>query len=142
MDANRPNRPKAEFRGLRETVGITQAHLAGMLGVATRSVKRWESPAYPGYTPPQDAWRALDDAVAAQRDAIETALDIVEERTEELGDPGEVTLIYWTSEEDYRTHHTPPDDGTWHLANANNRAVYAALTALGYKVRFVASGIE
>ena len=42
---------KAEFRAMREMVGMTQATLADALGVEVRSVKRWESPSAPQVPP-------------------------------------------------------------------------------------------
>jgi DNA-binding transcriptional regulator YiaG len=41
------DRTKAEFRAIRETVGMTQGMLADALGVEQRSVRRWESPTVP-----------------------------------------------------------------------------------------------
>lgn len=75
-----------------------------------------------------------------QQSGVESAIEIVEEWHEQAGkEPKEVTLIYWQSEDDYREHHSPADGGSWRQANANSRATYAALTALGYQVRFVPS---
>lgn len=131
---------KAELKALREVVGLRQCDLARMLDVKERSVKRWESPAYPTYSAPQDAWDILEDALRLQQSGVESALEIVEEWNERAGkEPKEVTLIYWQSEDDYREHHSPADGGSWRQANANSRATYAALTALGYQVRFVPS---
>lgn len=131
---------KAELKALREVVGLRQCDLARVLDVKERSVKRWESPAYPTYHAPQDAWNILEDALRLQQSGVESALEIVESWHERTGKaPREVTLIYWQSEDDYREHHSPADGGSWRQANANSRATYAALTALGYSPRFVPS---
>lgn len=131
---------KAELKALRETAGLRQCDLARVLDVKERSVKRWESPAYPTYHAPQDAWDILEGALRLQQSDVKSALEIVEERYERAGkERREVTLIYWQSEDDYREHHSPADGGSWRQANANSRAAYAALTALGYSVRFVPS---
>ena len=133
-------RSKAELKALREVVGLRQCDLARVLDVKERSVKRWESPAYPTYHAPQDAWDILEDALRLQQSGVESALEVVEEWHERAGkEPREVTLIYWQSEDDYREHHSPADGGSWRQANANSRATYAALTALGYSARFVPS---
>ena len=133
-------RSKAELKALREVVGLRQCDLARVLDVKERSVKRWESPAYPTYHAPQDAWDILEDALRLQQSGVESALEVVEEWRERAGkEPREVTLIYWQSEDDYREHHSPADGGSWRQANANSRATYAALTALGYSARFVPS---
>lgn len=131
---------KAEFRALSELVGINQQDIARIMSVEDRSVRRWISPSYPTYHAPQDAWDILEDALRLQQSGVESALEIVEEWHERAGkEPREVTLIYWQSEDDYRGHHSPADGGSWRQANANSRATYAALTALGYSVRFVPS---
>lgn len=41
-------RSKAEFRALRESVGMSQAGVARALGMTVRSVRRWET-LEPGY---------------------------------------------------------------------------------------------
>lgn len=131
---------KAEFRALSELVGINQQDIARIMGVEDRSVRRWISPSYPTYHAPQDAWDILEDALRLQQSGVESALEVVEEWRERAGkEPREVTLIYWQSDDDYREHHSPADGGSWRQANANSRATYAALTALGYQVRFVPS---
>ena len=133
-------RTKAEFRALRETVGMTQAALAAAMGVEVRSVKRWEKPNPHGwYDPPQDAWDVLDGALAAQRRAVEKALEVVENVAEEHGEPQAVELAYWLSEADYVSWSTDSAldaPGDWRMANANARAAASALAALGYRVRF------
>ena len=99
-------RSLAEFRAIRETVGMTQGMLAAELGVEPRSVRRWESPSYEGYRPPRDAWDALDAALDAQRRGIEAALGKVDEIAQERGAyPKSVMLPYWTSQEAYDEGH-------------------------------------
>ena len=131
---------KAEFKALREQTGFTHQDIARIMDIRQRSVERWESPSYPTYHAPQDAWDILENALRLQQSGVESALEIVEEWHERAGKaPREVTLIYWQSEDDYREHHSPADGGSWRQANANSRATYAALTALGYSARFVPS---
>ena len=52
------NETKAAFRAMRETCGASQSALADALGVAARTVKRWETPGQP--EPPRDAWRLVE----------------------------------------------------------------------------------
>ena len=40
-------RTKAEFRAIREQLGMSQSVLADMMDVQDRSVRRWESPEAP-----------------------------------------------------------------------------------------------
>lgn len=139
MTNARPDRSKAEFRALRETVGMTQQCMARLLNVEVRSVKRWESSSMPTYHAPQDAWDILDDAIAAQRRAVSFALGKVDEIAAEAGhDPATVELVYWTSQEDYIKHHSVDDGGDWRQANANSRLVAFALHERGIAVRWIA----
>ena len=77
-------RTLAEFRAIRETVGMTQGMLADALGVEPRSVRRWESPSAP-QVPPQDAWDVLDSALDTQRQGIASALGEIDRMAQERG---------------------------------------------------------
>jgi len=128
-------RTLAEFRAIRETVGMTQGMLAEELGVNPRSVRRWESPNYDGYRPPQDAWDVLYDALDTQRRGIAAALGKVDEIVKECGAaPDAVQLPYWVSQSDYDRHHYIDDGGDWRMANAANRMLAAALHKRGIEV--------
>ena len=64
---------KIQFRALRECVGLSLAELAERLNVNVRSVKRWESPTYQDYKPPQDAWELLERLQAKQLATVKQA---------------------------------------------------------------------
>lgn len=128
-------RTLAEFRAIRETVGMTQGMLAEELGVNPRSVRRWESPDYEEYQPPQDAWDVLDDALDTQRRGIAAALDRLDEIVQERGAaPDAVQLPYWTSQDAYDRHHYVDDGGDWRMANATNRMLAEMLHERGIEV--------
>ena len=132
-------RTKAEFRAMRETLGITQQRLADDLGVKVLSVKRWESPRYPQQAP-SDAWSLLDDLMAVQDSAVEAA--VAQVRSVELerdGHPREVLIPYWSSQDDYMEHHysAAESDGSWTEINATSRRVASVLKVLGFEVRWV-----
>lgn len=128
-------RTLAEFRAIRETVGMTQGMLAEELGVDSRSVRRWESPDYDGYRPPQDAWDVLDDALDAQRRVIAAALGKLDEIVKERGAaPDSVQLPYWTRRDAYDRHHYIDDGLDWRMANATNRILASALHERGIEV--------
>lgn len=132
-------RTKAEFRAMRETLGITQQRLADDLGVKVLSVKRWESPRYPQQAP-ADAWSLLDDLMAVQDSAVEAA--VAQVRSVELereGHPREVLMPYWSSQDDYMEHHysAAESDGSWTEINATSRRVASVLKVLGFEVRWV-----
>ena len=130
-------RTLAEFRAIRETVGMTQGMLAAELGVEPRSVRRWESPSYEGYRPPKDAWDALDAALDTQRRGIEAALGKVDEIAQERGAaPDSVRLPYWTSQDAYDEGHYVDDGGDWRMANATNRMLAERLHERGIRVEW------
>lgn len=129
-------RTKAEFRAIRETVGMTQAALAAELVVEVRSVKRWESPTAP-QVPPQDAWDVLDAALSAQRRGIAAALGKVDEVAQEYGSyPESVALPYWSSQDAYDEGHYVDDGGDWRMANATSRLLAHALHERGIRVEW------
>ena len=132
-------RAKAEFRAMRETLGITQQRLADDLDVKVLSVKRWESPNYPQQAP-QDAWNLLDMLMERQDTAVRVALLEVDAIAEDRGEqPEEVTLPYWSSDSDYYQHHITRDHGdeSWTEVNATARRIAIALRDRGIRVRWV-----
>lgn len=132
-------RTKAEFRAMRETLGITQQRMADDLGVRVLSVKRWESPSYPQQAP-DEAWELLDMLMAVQDSAVEAALAQVREVADQhSSEPREVVLPYWSSQADYVEHHysAAESDASWTEVNATSRRVASMLRWLGYKVRWV-----
>ena len=132
-------RTKAEFRAIRETVGMTQAALADELGVQERSVKRWEGKDAP-QVPPEDAWDVLGAALDRQREVVLFALSKVYEISDEMGDePIHVSLPYWSCAEDYEASFTDAANGIhgdWRMANANARVLAAILWAEGVEVEW------
>jgi DNA-binding transcriptional regulator YiaG len=130
-------RSKAEFRAMRESLGLTQQRLADLMGVRILSVKRWELPTYPQQAP-GDAWRLLDSMMERQDEAIGEALKQVREIAGQMeGEPAAIALPYWSSQRDYDEHHHAEDEGTWTEANADSRRLASMLRWLGYKVRWV-----
>lgn len=129
------SRTLAEFRAIRETVGMTQGMLADALGVEPRSVRRWESPSAP-QVPPQDAWDVLDAALSNQRHAVAAALGEVDRIAQEQGTyPENAALPYWTSQEAYDSgHYTGADGQDWRMANATLRVLAYALHERGIAV--------
>ena len=126
-------RSKAEFRALRETVGLTQQSLADRLGVKILSAQRWERPKYPQQAP-DAAWELLDSLVRAQARAVSDCLQAAKSC--------EVTqLEYWTSGTDYDDLRREGEPETWTEANATQRAKAQALRMLGYPIDWY-DGIE
>lgn len=129
-------RTKADFRALRETVGLNQAYLAQLLGIHEMTVKDWEKPQRPDWQPNQQAWALLDQYKAAQLSAVEKVMQQVHQLISEVGNeptkPFELT--YYRRQDDYERHGR--DEGYYGVANANARACAAALEAEGFEVRY------
>ena len=133
-------RTKANFRAIRETVGITQAALAAELGVQVRSVKRWESPSAP-QQPPADAWELLEAALDAHEDVVDYGYEKAVELAEGTEyDRPTVHLVYWPDAETYAELSTDARHGIagdWRRANANARATASVLRSHAFDVEFV-----
>ena len=122
-------RSAAEFRYRREACGIEIAEVAEDLGVRLDTAKRWENPRK-GLQPSLRAWAYIDSAYEDLLDAVEAAIQQVEDTAEELGEPNAVHLAY------RRGNQLTRDGETVGRANAAARAAGIALTALGYEVEF------
>lgn len=128
-------RTKAEFRALRETLGLTQQTLADELGVKILSVKRWESPKYPQQAP-EDAWKLLDDLESDQIAACSAAIAKAAQMLRSVsGEQQPVQVPYWSSAADYEL--VRGSEGiTWTEANATSRRLAAILADRGVSVLF------
>lgn len=135
---DRPDRPKAEFRALRELAGFNWEEMGAALGAQPRAIKRWED-TREWNTAPKDAWDLLDDTVADCMETVMFAAQKAEELAESIdGELGEVVLPYWSSRREYSEFGLNSGDGVdWKRANASSRALFWILSFLGYKVRFV-----
>lgn len=118
-------RSAAEFRMRRELCGIELAEMAEDLGVRLDTAKRWEHPKK-GMPPSLRAWAYVDSAYIALLDAVEAAVQQVEDTAETLGEPREVHVAY------RRGNQLGRDGLTVGRSNAVARASALALTILGY----------
>ena len=124
---------KAQFRETRERCGISQQLLASAAGVKVLSVKRWEKPGEA--EPPADVQAWLESMLTQHVEAVEAALDAVDEMTETQGHaPSHVDLLYYRSQAHYdRFGRDKGDDA---IANARARVIAAILGAQGIEARF------
>jgi len=131
-------RTRADFRALRETVGMSQTAMSDRLGVAVRSVRRWEELDTDGWQePPQDAWDVLDEARALQRHVVAYAVRRVLSAREEMGAaPERVELAYWPDALTYDERHDADGIDDWRMANANARLVGVELARRGFQVTY------
>ena len=124
---------KANFKALRERVGMSQQDVADALGVSCRTVKRWERA--DRREPPADAMRLLEGQLGVQREMVEYMVGVCERVTEEQGCmPSLVPVSYYRDQSMYDEFGR--DSGPFGVANANARAVAQELEALGYEVEF------
>lgn len=82
----------------------------------------------------------LDVLMARQDGAVAAALAQVREVASDMGgEPAEVRLPYWASQDDYMEHHylAAEGDASWTEVNATTRRVAVMLRWLGYDVRWV-----
>lgn len=124
---------KAQFREIRERCGISQQMLARKAGVKVLSVKRWEKPGEA--EPPADVQAWLEHMLTQHVEAVEAALDAVDEMTETQGHaPSHVDLLYYRSQEHYDRYGR--DKGDYAIVNARSREIAAILEAHGIEARF------
>lgn len=113
----------AEFRVLREWLGLSGPWLARHLGVADRTVRRWES----GDWPVPDGVRvALEQIEADAADTVATAV----EQLMDLPDPGIVT--YATDEAFHAAHPEITYPASWHRAVVARIAHEVPALAIAY----------
>ena len=123
---------KADFRAIRETIGLTQGDVAKACGVSLRTVKRWEHPDW--QEPPEDAWAwllgMLERHDALVDEAVDRALTIVGER----GEPAAVVLTYYRDQSQHDAHGREP--GPYGFANSIAREVALDLAGEGIETEF------
>ena len=118
----------AEFRAMRETLGLTRQDVADHVGVSLRSVKRWEDP-NEGNLPSEDAWDLLYDADKKRTETVLQALYAVRQSGAKT-----VQLTYYRTQEQYDA--LERDDGPYGVANANARAIAERLRDEGVEVEW------
>ena len=124
---------KAQFREIRERCGISQKMLADRFSNAVLTVKRWEKPGEA--EPPADVQAWLESMLTQHVEAVEAALDAVDEMTETQGHaPNHVDLLYYRSQAHYDRFGR--DKGDYAIVNARSREIAAILEAEGIEARF------
>ena len=125
---------KAQFRATRERCGISQQMMADHFGNKVLTVKRWEKPGEA--EPPEDAQAYLLHMLDLHVQAVEAALDAVNEMEEPNGNPpSHVDLLYYRSQEHYDRYGR--DKGDYAIVNARSREIAAILESQGIEARFV-----
>ena len=122
---------KAEFRAVRERVGLTQKMLADQLGNTIDMVKKWENPKYSN--PPQDAITLLENALDSHQRIVDEAIRHVHATTSlHEGKPQGIDLLYYRSQAQYDKYGR--DVGEYNVVNARTREIAVRLQQDGYPV--------
>ncbi|MEE8666862.1 MAG: hypothetical protein SOI13_01500 [Bifidobacterium mongoliense] len=128
-------RGKAQFRAMRERVGLSRLAVAELLHNRVDTVKGWENPSY-RWDPPEDAWRLLDDMMARHMRVVGEAVKRVEDAVAaEGGKPSCVMLPYFRSQAQYDEFGRDP--GRFEVANANAMEIGVVLEHDGYEVVYL-----
>lgn len=125
-------RTKADFKALRDTLGLSQQDVADACGVRLTTVKRWERPGFP--EPPEDAWEHLGDESDRHDDMVEFSIGKVHDLVEEYGKNFVVSLTYYRDQSQYDA--LGRDPGTFTFANSVAREVALRLADEGIEVEF------
>lgn len=125
-------RSKAEFRILRETVGLSQTYLAQLIDVHVMTVKDWENPSKTRWNPNMKAWETLD----AYKENLMHTVDQQFTQITQQADT-RACLVYFRTQKDYEdyTHSTE----YYGVANACTRLLALRLETAGIPVQYVYS---
>ncbi|MFJ7418007.1 helix-turn-helix domain-containing protein [Streptomyces uncialis] len=121
----------AEFRVVREFLGLTPEWLAGHLDVSARTVRHWEAGKYP-----------VPDGVRLALEALERCtgefIGGVVDKLMDLPDPGVIT--YRTDAEYHAAHPDVPFPAAWHRAAVARIAQEVPALAIAYAGSLVTHG--
>lgn len=122
----------AQFRAMRETLGLSQEDVGDAVGVDREGVESWEAGEYP-ISDDVAEWISCEKAVAdyAVNSAIGGILALPER-------PATVSLTYCRTQKGYDKFGR--GDGPFVIGNANARRVAAALEAEGIDCEFYYPG--
>lgn len=125
---------KAQFKAIRERVGLSQEDVANALNNAIRTVKRWEDPRY--QQPPEDAWDYLENALTQHKRIVDDAVRVVEKTIKGHGGrkPDHADLLYYRTQQQYDLYGRDP--GSYMIVNARTREIAVRLEQLGVEARY------
>lgn len=148
-------RSAADFRMMRETLGLAQAWVARTVGVTTLTVVHWEDPREFAL-PRREAWN-LVEGMWAEADRRATAFVDMASKATALAldngiEPEPVMLSYWRDPKDHRIAHRDEDvtiagfhlssGGMMRLENAACRMAVDRLHALGIPLTVMYAEVE
>ena len=148
-------RSAADFRMMRETLGLAQAWVARTVGVTTLTVVHWEDPREFAL-PRREAWD-LVEGMCAEADRRATAFVDMASKATALAldngiEPEPVMLSYWRDPKDHRIAHRDEDviiagfhlssGGMMRLENAACRMAVDRLHTLGIPLTVMYAEVE
>ena len=148
-------RSAADFRMMRETLGLAQAWVARTVGVTTLTVVHWEDPREFAL-PRREAWD-LVEGMWAEADRRATAFVDMASKATALAldngiEPEPVMLSYWRDPKDHRIAHRDEDvtiagfhlssGGMMRLENAACRMAVDRLHTLGIPLTVMYAEVE
>ena len=125
-------RTKADFKALRDALGLSQQDVADACEVRLTTVKRWERPGFP--EPPEDAWEYLGSESERHDDMVESSIGKVHDLVDEYGTSFVVSMTYYRDQPQYDA--LGRDPGTFTFANSVAREVALRLADEGIEVEF------
>lgn len=148
-------RSAADFRMMRETLGLAQAWVARTVGVTTLTVVHWEDPREFAL-PRREAWDLVEGMWAEADRRAAAFVDMASKATALALDngiePEPVMLSYWRDPKDHRIAHRDEDviiagfhlssGGMMRLENAACRMAVDRLHALGVPLTVMYAEVE
>ena len=110
---------EAQFKAIRERVGLSQKAVAERLGNTVDMVKKWENPKYT-YQPPADACDLLAQALDAHVGSVRRQVAEIRDKVE---------LVYFRSQPQHDAYTS--DGMDWEVVNARTREVAVLVEQLG-----------
>lgn len=126
-----------EMKASLATLGMSELELARRAGVDPRTVRRWSSQKEKWPIPDNIVESIIKPELDRQSDMCEICLQVVEQQTNEHGEPNVVSLPWYASDEELQAAHKG-DTRTVAMANADSLRVWHVLQSLGYAAQFVA----
>lgn len=134
------SRTKADWKALRETIGISTGSLASFLDKNISTVQYWENPGRSAsrYHPTKKAWQMLEQLRQKQKSVVDQLVEAAVRRAKDgeapAGQDGRpLTVLYYYRN---RAEYYRSDKGDIGILNATARQAALRLEAMGFEVRF------
>ncbi len=121
---------KANCRGVRELVGLSQSDLAKRVGVTVETIKGCESPKRKQYSASRRIWAQLEKTLEDHIETINSMLDTYES----LGDEGPIVLNIYRDQAEFEALNGKK--GNFAVVNRNTLTVAEILILEGKEVEF------